>query len=156
MVDPDRWRPTLLSTDLRNMRYKWNELIYVCRLMVQSVIHTFHNKLHYTFYCVPKASCHFTFKFGIVSRVDVLDNQGSSSFNFNSSFVRWRNVRMFLNTMTAINHHSDKCTIHKNTIDNDLNLIMRISVVPHQLGITTIVKVTWIRRFLGEIHTHTP
>ena len=63
---------------------------------------------------------------------------------------------MFLDTMTAINHHSDKCTIHKNTIDNDLNLIMRISVVPHQLGITTIVKVTWIRRFLGEIHTHTP
>ena len=63
---------------------------------------------------------------------------------------------MFLDTTTVINHHSDKWTIHKNTIDNDLNLIMRISVVPHQLGIITIVKEAWIRRFLGETHIHTP
>ena len=92
----------------------------------------------------------------IVSRVNVLDDQGSSSFNFNSSFVRMWNIRMFLDTTTVINHHSDKCTIHKNTIDNGLNLIMRISVVPHQLGIITIVKEAWIRRFLGETHSHNP
>ena len=75
------------------MRHKWNELIYVCRLMVKSVIHTVHNKLHYTFYCVHKASCHFTFKFGIVSRVDVLDNQGSSSFKkfFEEELVKVEN-----------------------------------------------------------------
>ena len=53
---------------------------------------------------------------------------------------------MFLDTMTAINHHSDKCTIHKNTIDNGLNLIMRISVVPHQLGIATIgLEGSWVK-----------
>ena len=63
---------------------------------------------------------------------------------------------MFLDTTIAINHHSDKCTIYQNTVDNVLNLIMRISVVPHQVGITTIVKVAWIRRFLGEMHIHTP
>ena len=146
----------LLSTDLRNMRHKWNELIYVCRLMVKSVIHTFHNKLHYTLYCLQQASSHFTCKFGIVSRVDVLDNQGSSSFNFNSSFVRWRNFRMFLNTTTVIKNHSDKCAIYQNTIGNVLNFVMWISVVPHQIGITTIDKVAWIRRFLGEMHIHTP
>ena len=124
--------------------------------MVMSVIHTCHNKLHCTLYQVEKASNQFTSKLGIISRVDVLDNQGSSSFNFNSSFVRWRNTRMFLDTMTVINNHSDKCNIYQNTIDNVLNFIMWISVVPHQVGITTIVKVAWIRRFLGETHIHTP
>ena len=54
-------------------------------------------------YQVHKASNEFTVKFGIVSRVDVLDDQGSSSFNFNSSFVRMWNIRMFLDTTTAIN-----------------------------------------------------
>ena len=121
-----------------------------------SVIHTCHNKLHCTLKSVDKASNEFTVKFSIVPRVDVLDNQGSSSFNFNSSFVRWRNVRMFLDTTTVINHHSDKFTIYHNTIDSALNVIMWISVVPHQVGITTIVKVAWIRRFLGETHIHTP
>ena len=147
----------LLSPDLRNMRdISWMHLIYVWLLVVMSVICTCHNKLHCTLYQVQKASNQFTYKLGIISRVDVLDNQGSSSFNFNSSFVRWRNFRMFLDTTTVINHHSDKCTIHKNTIDNVLNLIMWISVVPHQVGITTIVKVAWLRRFLGEMHIHTP
>ena len=121
-----------------------------------SVLCTCHNKLHCTLKRVKKASNEFTVKFGIVSRVDVLDNQGSSSFNFNSSFVRWRNTRMFLDTMTVIKNHSDKCTIYQNTIDNVLNFIMWISVVPHQVGITTIVKIAWIRRFLGEVHIHTP
>ena len=83
----------------------------------KSVIHTCHNKLHCTFYRVEKASPHLTFKSGIVFRVDVLDNQGSSSFNFHSSFVRWRNITMFLDTMTVINHHFDKCTSHLNTIE---------------------------------------
>ena len=123
--------------------------------MFLSELHTCHNKLHCTFYFVRKASQHFTFKFGVVSRVDVLDNQGSSSFNFNSSFLRQRNRRMFLD-MTVIKNHSDKCTIYQNTIDNALNLIMWISVVPHQVGITTIVKIAWIRGFLGEMHIHTP
>ena len=121
-----------------------------------SVIHTCHNKLHCTLKSVDKASNEFTVKLSIVPRVDVLDNQGSSSFNFNSSFVRWRNTRMFLDTMTVIKNHSDKCTIYQNTIDNVLNFIMWISVVPHQVGITTIVKVAWIRRFLSETHIHTP
>ena len=134
----------------------WMHLIYVWLKMVMSVIHTCHNKLHCTLYQVQKASNQFTSKLGIISRVYVLDNQGSSSFNFYSSFVRKWNFRMFLDTTTVINHHSDKWTIHKNTIDNDLNLIMRISVVPHQLGIITIVKEAWIRRFLGETHIHTP
>ena len=49
-------------------------LIYV--LMVISVIHTCHNKLHCTLKSVDKASKEFTVEFGIVSRVDVLDNQG--------------------------------------------------------------------------------
>ena len=44
----------------------------------------------------------FTCKFSIFSTVDVLDNQGSSSFNFNSSFVRWRNFRMFLDTWLSL------------------------------------------------------
>ena len=131
-------------------------MLYVWLVMFISVICTCHNKLNCTCNRPYKAPKHTTFKFGIVSRVDVLDNQGSSSFNFNSSFVRWRNIRMFLDTTTAINHHSDKCTIYQNTVDNVLNLIMRISVVPHQVGITTIVKVAWIRRFLGEMHIHTP
>ena len=124
--------------------------------MVMSVIHTCHNKLHCTLKNVDKASNEFTSKFGIVFRVDVLNNQGSSSFNFNSSFVRWRNVRMFLDTTTLINYHSDKYTIYQNTIDNALNDIMWVSVVPHQVGISTIVKVAWIRRFLGETYIHTP
>ena len=124
--------------------------------MFMSVISTCHNKLNCTFYWVGKASPYFTFKFGIVSRVDVLYDQGSSSFNFNSSFVRCRNIRIFLDTMTAINHHSDKFTTNQNTIENVLNVIMWISVVPHQVGITTIDKVAWIRRFLGEMHIHTP
>ena len=63
---------------------------------------------------------------------------------------------MIFDTMTFINHHCLKFTIYQNTIENVLNLIMWISVVPYQVGITTIVKVAWIRRFLGEIHTHTP
>ena len=44
--------------------------------MVISVIHTCHNKLHCTLKSVDKASKEFTVEFGIVSRVDVLDNQG--------------------------------------------------------------------------------
>ena len=124
--------------------------------MVMSVIRTCHNKLNCTLYQVQKASNQFTFKFGIVSRVDVLDNQGSSSFNFNSSFVRWRNFKMLLDTMTAINYHSDKCTIYQHTINNVLNVIMWINIVPHQLGITSIIEVAWIRRFLDEKHIHTP
>ena len=63
---------------------------------------------------------------------------------------------MILDTTTVIKHHFDKYTVYKNSIDNAPNLIMRISVVPHQVGITTIVEVAWIRRFLGEIHIHTP
>ena len=141
--------------DLRMRVMSWMHLIYVWLFMVMSVIRTCHDKLHSTFYRVDKPSNQFTSKFGIVSRVDVLDNQGSSSFNFNSSFVRWRNVRMFLDTMTVINHHFDKYTMYQNTIDNALNVIMWISVVPHQVGITIIVKVAWIRRFLGETHIHT-
>ena len=120
-----------------------------------SVIHTCHNQLNCAYNAPNKASPHFTSKYGIVSRVDVLDNQGSSSFDFNPSFVRWRNTRMFLDTMTVIKNHSDKCNIYQNTIDNVLNFIMWISVVPHQVGITTIVKIAWIRRFLGEMHIHT-
>ena len=92
--------------------------------MAMSVIRTCHNKLHCTLKSVDKASNEFTVKFGIVSRVDVLDYQGSSSFNFNSSFVRWRNFGMFLDTTTVINHHSDKCTIYQNTIDNVMNAIL--------------------------------
>ena len=88
--------------------------------------------------------------------IDVLDHHGSFSFNFDSSFVRTRNIRSILDTTTVINHHFDKCTINLNTIDNALNLIMWISVVLHQVGITTIVEVTWIRRFLSEMHIHTP
>ena len=145
----------LLSSDLRIMRdMSWMHLIYV--LMVISVICTCHNKLHCTLKSVDKASNEFTVEFGIVAMVDVLDNQGSSSFNFNSSFVRWRNVQMFLDTKTVIDHHVNKYTIHQNFIKNVLNFIMWISVVPHQLGITTIVKVAWIRRFLDEMHIHTP
>ena len=124
--------------------------------MAMSVIRTCHNKLHCTLKSVDKASNEFTVKFGIVSRVDVLDYQGSSSFNFNSSFVRWRNFGMFLDTTTVINHHSDKCTIYQNTIDNVMNVILWVGVVPHQVGITTIVKVAWIRRFLGKTHICTP
>ena len=127
----------------------WIHLIYVWLITI-SVILTCHNKLNCTFNCFEKASNELTVKFGIVSRVDVLDNQGSSSFNFNSSFVRWRNTRKFLDTKTVLNHHFDKCTIYLNFIENVLNVIMWISVVPHQLGITTIVKVAWTRRFLGE------
>ena len=91
--------------------------------MVMPVIRTCHNKLHCTLYQVEKASNQFTSKLGIISRVDVLDNQGSSFFNFYSSFVRWRNFGMFLDTTTVINYHSDKCTIYQNTIDNVLNVI---------------------------------
>ena len=129
------------------------DLICVWLLIVMSLIRTCHNKLNYTLN-IP--SPHFTFKFGIIPRVDVLDNQGSSSFNFNSSFIRQRNRRMFLHTTTVLKNHFDKCTIYQNTVDNALSLIMWISVVPHQVGITTIVKVAWIWRFLGETHIHTP
>ena len=118
--------------------------------MVKSVICTCHNKLNCIFN-FPSSPYH-TSKFSIVSRVDVLDNQGCSSFNFNSSFVGNWNIRMFLDTTTVINHHSDKCTIYQNTIDNVLNLILWISVVPHQVGVTAIVEVAWIRRFLDETH----
>ena len=62
---------------------------------------------------------------------------------------------MILDTTTVIKHHFDKYTFYKNTIGNVLNLIMWISVVPHQVGITTIVEVAWIRRFLGETPIHT-
>ena len=131
-------------------------LIYVWLLMVVSVIHTCHNKLHCTLYQVQKAPKQFTSKFGIVSRVDILDYQGSSSFNVNSSFVRKRNFRMILETLTVFNYHSEKFIIFQNTIGNAPNFTFWISVVPHQVGITTIVKVAWIRRFLGEMHIHTP
>ena len=47
---------------------------------------------------------------------------------------------MFLDTMTVINHHFDKYTMYHNTINNALNVIMWFSVVPHQVGITTIVS----------------
>ena len=143
----------LLFTFYRSQKYERHELntFNLCLIInaVMSLIRTCHNKLHCTFYWVRKASKHITLKFSIVSRVDVLDNQGSSSFNFNSSLVRFRNVRMFLDTKTAIHQKSDKCIFYQNTIDNVLNFIMWIIVVPHQLGITTIVKVAWIRRFLG-------
>ena len=146
-------RYCLLSPDLRNTRdMSWLHLIYVWILMVMSVLHTCHNKLHCTLKRVNKASNEFTVKFGIVSRVDILDNQGSSSFNFKSSFVRWRNVWIFLDTITVLNYHFLQFTIHINFIENTPNLIKWISVVPHQVGITTIVKVAWIRRFLGETH----
>ena len=146
----------LLSPDLRNMRdMSWMHSIYVWLLVVLSAIRTCHNKLNCTFYLVDKASKHITSKLGIVSRVDVLDNQCGSSFNFNSSFVRKWNIRMFLDTTSVINHHFDKCTIYQNTIESALNVIMWISVVPHQVGITTIIEVAWTRRFLGEMHIHT-
>ena len=134
----------------------WVHLIYGWLLMVMSVIRTCHNKMHCTSNRPYKASVNTTFKFGIVCRVDVLDNQGSSSFNFDSSFVRWRNIMMFLDTTAVVKNHSDKCTIYQNTVENAPNLIMWISVVPHQFGITTIFKVAWIRRLLGETHIHTP
>ena len=130
--------------------------IFIWLLMVMSVIRTCHNKLHCTLYLVEKASPHFTSKLGIISRVDVLDDQGSSSLNFNSSFIRWRDFGMFLDTTTVINHHSNKCIIYQNTIDIVLNVILWIGVVPHQVGITTIVKVAWNRRFLGKTHICTP
>ena len=62
---------------------------------------------------------------------------------------------MFLDTKTVVNQHFDQFTINQNTIDNALNVILWISVVPHQVGITTIDEVTWIRRFLGEMLIHT-
>ena len=143
------------SRSHKYMRHKLNAFdFFVWLLMAMSVIHTCHNKPDFT--CNVPFFPYWTFKFGTVFRFDVLNNQCSSSFNFNSSFVRWRNVRMFLDTTTVINHHSDKCTIYQNTIDNVLNLILWISVVPHQVGVTAIVEVAWIRRFLGEIHIHTP
>ena len=148
---------SLPSPDLSNERHELNAFdIIIILLMVMSIIRTCHNKLHCTLYIVRKASPHFTSKIRIVSRVDVLDDQGSSSFNVNSSFVRWRNFRMFLDTTSVTNHHLDKYSIYQNTIDNVLNLIMWISVVPHQVNITAIVKVAWIRRFLGKTHIHTP
>ena len=131
-------------------------LICVWLLMVMSVIHTCHNKLHSSCYLISNVSHQFTFKFSIVSRVDVLDHQGSSSFNFNPSFVTWRNITMFFDTTTVIKNCSDKSAIYQNTKENAGNIIMWINVVPHQVGITTIVKVAWIRRFLGEMHSHTP
>ena len=57
---------------------------------------------------------------------------------------------MFMDTITVIKHHFDKYIIYQDTIGNVLNLIVWISVVPHQVGITTIVEVAWIRRLLGE------
>ena len=79
----------LLSPDLRNTRdMSCMHLIYVWLLIVMSVICTCHNKLNCTFNLAWKASPRFKFEFGIVFRVDVPDNQGSSSFNFNSSFIR--------------------------------------------------------------------
>ena len=58
--------------------------------------------------------------------------------------------------MTVINQHCDKYIMYQNTIENALNVIMWISVVPHQVGFTTIFKVAWIMRFLGERHIQTP
>ena len=149
----------LLFTFSRSQKHEGHELntIDLCliQLVVMTVICTCHNKLHITLrrdYASPE----FTLKFSIVSRVDVLDNQGSSSFNFNSSFERFRNFRMFLDTKTVINQHFNPITIYQNIIDNALNAILWISVVPHQVGITTIDKVAWIRRFLGEMQIHTP
>ena len=46
--------------------------------------------------------------------------------------------------------------MYQKNIENALNVIMWISVVLHQVGITTIVKVAWIMRFLGEMHIQTP
>ena len=63
---------------------------------------------------------------------------------------------MFLDTKTVINQHFNQFTINQNTIDNALNVILWISVVPHQVSITTIDEVAWIRRFLGEMLIHTP
>ena len=141
---------------LRNMKHELNAFDFCLIINGYICIRTCHNKLNCTFNCPWWACPHFTFKFAIVSGVDVLDNQGSSSFNFNSSFVKWRNARIFLDTLTVIKYQFGKFIIYHHTIDNELNLIMWISVVPHQVGITTIVKVAWIRRFLGEIHIHTP
>ena len=128
-------------------------LICVTLLMVMSTRRTCHSKLNYTFNFL---SPHFTFKFGIVSRVDVLDKQGSPSFNFNSSLIRWRNITMFLDTTTAPENHFFICILYQNTKDDASSRIKWISVVPYKLGITTIFKIAWIRRFLGETHIHTP
>ena len=147
----------LLSPDLRNTRdMSCMHLIYLWLLMVKSVIRTCHNKLNCTINLAWRASPRFKFDFGIVFRVDVLDNQGSSSFNFNSSFIRWRNWRIFFHTTTVLINHFDKHIIYQNTINNALNLIKWISVVPHQVSITTVFKIAWIRRFLGDFHIHTP
>ena len=148
----------LLFSFSRSQKYERHklsvfDLCLIITLMVMSVICTCHNKLHCTWKQLQGLK--FTPKFRIISRIDVLDNQGSSSFNLNSSFVRWRKLWMFLDTMTVINHHFDKYTIYQNTIDNVLNAIMWISIVPHQVCITTITKVAWIRRFLGKMHIHT-
>ena len=62
---------------------------------------------------------------------------------------------MFLHTTAVVKNHCFKFTIYQNTVDNASNFIMWISIVPHQVGITTFVKVAWIRRFLGEYHIHT-
>ena len=147
----------LFFTFSRSKRYKrqLNAFDCVWSLMVKSVIHTCHNKLHSTLFFGDRVSPYLTSKLGVVSRVDVLDYQSSSSFNFNSSFVRWINRRMFLHTTTAIHKQSGKYIFYQYTIDNVLNPIMWIIVVPHQVGITTIFKVAWIRRFLGETHIHT-
>ena len=128
-------------------------LICVALLMVMSARRTCHNKLNFTFMLT---SPRFKFKFGIVSRVDVLDNQGCSSFNFNSSLIRWRNITMFLDTMTVPKNHFYIFTFYQCAEDDALSLIKWISVVPYKLGITTIFKIAWIRRFLSDFHIHTP
>ena len=81
----------LMFTFFRSQKYDSYDrkhLIYVWLLMVMPVMFTCYIKLHCTLYQVQKASNQFTSKVGIVSRVDVIDNQGSSSFNFNSSSER--------------------------------------------------------------------
>ena len=58
--------------------------------------------------------------------------------------------------MAILINHFDKLIIYQNTEKNALSLIKWISVVPHKLGITTIVKIAWIRRFLGDLHICIP
>ena len=64
----------LLSPDLRNMTDELNAFdLCLIFIMFISVIRTCHNKLNSTCKCVD-SSKEFTSKYGIVSRVDVLDN----------------------------------------------------------------------------------
>ena len=138
----------LLSPDLRNMRHELNAFglcliiniyIYIPATISWTVLLT-----------SPEGLFHISHLNLVLSPVLMF----LITFNFNSSFVRWRNWRMFLQIMTVVKNHCFKFTIYQNTVGNGCNFIMWISVVPHQVGITTFVKVAWIRRFLGEFHIH--